>query len=104
MCLLFGVGALSAVGGGPKDAKKDPKDDQSDREPVRIRGRQKAPEFADISAWINSEPLTMEKLKAPKRPYTPPRLIVYGDVRTLTRENGPHVLKDGSNNARGNRT
>jgi len=39
-----------------------------------------------------------------KRPYSPPRLIVYGDVRTLTRENGPHVQKDNGNNARGNRT
>jgi hypothetical protein len=39
-----------------------------------------------------------------KQQYSTPRLIVYGDVRTLTRENGPHVLKDGSNNARGNRT
>lgn len=39
-----------------------------------------------------------------KRPYTPPRLIVYGDVRTLTRENGLNPTKDGGNNARGNRT
>ena len=46
----------------------------------------------------------MEQEKAPKRPYIPPRLIVYGDVRTLTRENGPNIQKDGSNNARGNRT
>jgi hypothetical protein len=39
-----------------------------------------------------------------KRPYTPPRLIVYGDVRTLTREGGMNNPKDGGNNARGNRT
>lgn len=39
-----------------------------------------------------------------KKPYQAPRLIVYGDVRTLTRQGGPHTQKDGSNNARGNRT
>ena len=39
-----------------------------------------------------------------KKPYTAPRLIVYGDVRTLTREGGVSAAKDGGNNARGNRT
>jgi hypothetical protein len=39
-----------------------------------------------------------------KKPYSTPRLIVYGDVRTLTRENGPHTQKDGGNNGIGNRT
>ena len=39
-----------------------------------------------------------------KKVYSAPRLIVYGDVRTITRELGPHTNKDGSNNARGNRT
>jgi len=39
-----------------------------------------------------------------KKPYSTPRLIVYGDVRTLTREGGPSQPKDGGNNARGNRT
>jgi hypothetical protein len=39
-----------------------------------------------------------------KKPYVPPRLIVYGDVRTLTREGGPNRTKDNGNNARGNRT
>lgn len=38
-----------------------------------------------------------------KKPYAPPRLVVYGDVRTLTREGGPNT-KDGGNNARGNRS
>ena len=46
----------------------------------------------------------MDKPEKKKRPYTPPRLIVYGDVRTLTRENGLNPIKDGGNNARGNRT
>ena len=40
----------------------------------------------------------------PKKPYSTPRLIVYGDVRTLTREAGPGLAKDNGNNARGNRT
>ena len=40
----------------------------------------------------------------PKKPYSTPRLIVYGDVRTLTREGGPGPQKDNGNNARGNRT
>jgi hypothetical protein len=46
----------------------------------------------------------MKPAEKPKRPYTPPRLIVYGDVRTLTREGGPNFAKDGGNNARNNRT
>jgi hypothetical protein len=40
-------------------AAKDP----SAWTPVKIPGQQKAPEFADIAAWINSQPLTMAKLK-----------------------------------------
>ena len=39
-----------------------------------------------------------------KRPYTPPRLIVYGNVRTITQEGGPNRNKDSGNNALGNRT
>jgi len=46
----------------------------------------------------------MDKPEKKKRPYIAPRLIVYGDVRTLTREGGIHPPKDGGNNARGNRT
>jgi hypothetical protein len=42
--------------------------------------------------------------KPKKKAYSAPRLIVYGDVRTLTRELGLHINKDGGNNARGNRT
>jgi hypothetical protein len=37
--------------------------DPKDWTPVRIRGEQKAPEFADIDTWLHSEPLTMAKLK-----------------------------------------
>lgn len=39
-----------------------------------------------------------------KKPYDPPRLVVYGGIRAVTREGGPNTQKDGSNNARGNRT
>jgi hypothetical protein len=38
-------------------------EDPSTWRPVKIPGRQKAPEFADITAWVNSPPLTMAKLK-----------------------------------------
>ena len=44
-----------------------------------------------------------EKVKT-RKPYTAPKLIVYGNVRTITQEGGPHRNKDGSNNATGNRT
>ena len=46
----------------------------------------------------------MDRETKTKKPYDTPRLIVYGDVRTLTREGGPHTKKDSGNNARGNRT
>ena len=46
----------------------------------------------------------MEQKETKKRPYTAPRLVVYGNVRTLTREGGIHTAKDGGNNARTNRT
>ena len=39
-----------------------------------------------------------------KKVYKPPRLVVYGSIRTLTREGGTHRDKDGGNNANGNRT
>jgi hypothetical protein len=31
--------------------------------PVKIEGDQAAPEFEDITAWVNSKPLTMKGLK-----------------------------------------
>lgn len=40
----------------------DPKDPKTWK-PIKIAGNQKAPEFADISEWVNSSPLTMAKLK-----------------------------------------
>ncbi|RLS48099.1 MAG: hypothetical protein DWH88_04455 [Planctomycetota bacterium] len=34
-----------------------------DRQPVRIQGRQQAPEFEDIAEWINTKPLAMKELR-----------------------------------------
>lgn len=53
--LIATVSLLDAGGNDPKDP--------ASWTPVRIRGKQKAPEFADIETWINSEPLTMAQLK-----------------------------------------
>ena len=39
------------------------KDDPSSLTPVEIKGRQEAPEFEDIAAWVNSKPVTMKSLK-----------------------------------------
>jgi hypothetical protein len=41
----------------------DEKDDPSKWTPVKIAGEQPAPEFEDITAWVNSKPLTMKGLK-----------------------------------------
>jgi hypothetical protein len=46
----------------------------------------------------------MAELQVKKKPYTPPRLIVYGNVRAITQQGGPDRNKDGGNNATGNRT
>ncbi len=51
----FAVAAVFADG--------DAKDDPSTRTPVKIEGDQPAPEFKDITAWVNSKPLTMKSLK-----------------------------------------
>ena len=39
------------------------KDDPSTWTPVKIEGDQPAPEFEDITAWVNSKPLTMKGMK-----------------------------------------
>jgi hypothetical protein len=39
------------------------KNDPSTSTPVRIEGDQPAPEFEDITAWVNSKPFTMKSLK-----------------------------------------
>jgi hypothetical protein len=56
--LLFLVGALPGLAAGGDDPK-DPKN----WTPVKILGNPRAPEFADIGEWVNSEPLTMKGLK-----------------------------------------
>jgi len=38
-------------------------DEAKDLKPVKIPGRQAAPEFTDIEAWVNSPPLKMAALK-----------------------------------------
>jgi hypothetical protein len=39
-----------------------------------------------------------------KQPYAAPRLIVYGDVRTITRQVTRSINKDGGNNGVNSRT
>lgn len=55
-CLL--IAAAPALQAGDNDPN-----DPATWKPVEIRGNQKAPEFADIQEWVNSEPLTMAKLR-----------------------------------------
>jgi hypothetical protein len=35
----------------------------ADRLPVRIQGKQLAPEFEDIAEWIHSKPLTIKEMR-----------------------------------------
>ena len=56
-CLFLVLGITPALA-----ADNDPKD-PSTWTPVKIPGRQPAPEFADITAWLNSPPLKMSELK-----------------------------------------
>lgn len=56
-CLLLMLAVPAALPAGA-DA-----DDPSTRTPVKIAGEQPAPEFEDITAWVNSKPLTMKGLK-----------------------------------------
>jgi hypothetical protein len=55
---LFLVLIIAPVFAADEDGK-----DPSTWTPIRIPGRQRAPEFADITAWINSPPLKMSDLK-----------------------------------------
>jgi hypothetical protein len=54
LLLLVGPATLSAGQDGS---------DPSSWTPNKISGEQRAPEFADVKAWINSKPLTMRELK-----------------------------------------
>lgn len=42
--------------------------------------------------------------KPVRKPYAAPSLVTYGGIRELTRQNGPHVNKDGGSNGVGSRT
>jgi hypothetical protein len=37
----------------------------------------------------------IERAMAPRKPYTPPRLVVYGDVKRLTRSVAKNQADDG---------
>lgn len=56
-CLLL-VLAIAPARAADEDAK-----DPSTWTPIKISGRQPAPEFAGITAWLNSPPLKMSELK-----------------------------------------
>jgi hypothetical protein len=60
ICALSAIltAAMVASAGGGDDAK-DPKN----WTPVKIPGKQTMPKFADISEWVNSDPLTVEDLE-----------------------------------------
>jgi hypothetical protein len=59
-CLLL----VLAGWGVPKLlADGNDKDDPTTWTPVKIEGDQAAPEFENITAWVNSKPLTMQDLK-----------------------------------------
>jgi peroxiredoxin len=60
LVVLLAIPALSQGGGLPQNKQRAY---SSKLEPVKIQGQQQAPEFADISKWINSDPLTMQNLK-----------------------------------------
>ena len=44
-------------------ADSSDKDDSTKATPVKIEGDQAAPEFEDVTAWVNTQPLTMKGLK-----------------------------------------
>ena len=56
-CLFLVLGIAPAL--AADDDAKDP----SKWTPIEITGRQQAPEFADITAWINGPALKMSDLK-----------------------------------------
>jgi hypothetical protein len=60
ICLLLVLAGLAV----PKIlADGNDKNDPTTWTPVKIEGDQAAPEFEDITAWVNSKPLTMKGLK-----------------------------------------
>jgi hypothetical protein len=57
-CLFLAAAMTPALA-----ADNDAKDDPSAWTPIKIPGRQPAPEFADVTDWINSRPLKIGYLK-----------------------------------------
>ena len=56
LCILvLSIPAMTSGGDDPKDPKN--------WTPVKIPGKQKAPEFEDIAEWVNSPALTLKELK-----------------------------------------
>jgi hypothetical protein len=60
---LIGLCLLTLTVSSMTSAQNGPKDDPATWTPIKIPGKQQAPEFADIDAWLNSAPLTMAQLK-----------------------------------------
>jgi hypothetical protein len=57
LCLLtLTAPSMISAGGGPKD-------NPATWTPIKIPGKQQAPEFADTDVWLNSAPLTIAELK-----------------------------------------
>jgi hypothetical protein len=56
-CLVLALAAPAALLAG--NDGEDPRT----WTPIPIRGKQPAPEFEDITAWVNSKPLAMKRLK-----------------------------------------
>jgi hypothetical protein len=53
----MGLAALNVAADGRDN------DDSITPRPVKIEGDQAAPEFEEITAWVNSKPLTMRELR-----------------------------------------
>ena len=57
LLVLVGLAVLKVF------ADSNDKDDPTNSTPVKIEGDQAAPEFEDITAWVNTKPLTMKAMK-----------------------------------------
>ena len=59
LCALSMILAFAMFASADGDDPKDPKN----WTPVKSPGKQAMPEFADITEWVNSDPLTVKNLK-----------------------------------------
>jgi hypothetical protein len=60
---VIALGCLMLAVPNPSFGEGDRNNDPASWKPIPIPGEQKAPEFEDITMWINSKPLTMTALK-----------------------------------------